>query len=129
MGFQGKGIVMDKLRRRELMEAYKQIKVYMGVYRIKNAANGKVLIGTSSNLKNRWLTLKMQLESNRHQNSGLQMDWNEYGADNFIYDVVDQKECKDGININWELEKMEKEWLEKLQPYDGKGYNRKPSGN
>ncbi|MDD2351872.1 MAG: GIY-YIG nuclease family protein, partial [Synergistaceae bacterium] len=63
---------MDKNRRRELMEAYKQMKVYMGVYQIKNNENSKVLIGTSSNLKNRWLTLRMQLEAKRHPNAGLQ---------------------------------------------------------
>ncbi|MPN18731.1 hypothetical protein SDC9_166094 [bioreactor metagenome] len=29
------------------------------------------------------------------------------------------------VNINWELENMEKEWLEKLEPHDDKGYNKK----
>ena len=117
---------MDKNRRRELMEAYKQMKVYMGVYQIKNNENSKVLIGTSSNLKNRWLTLRMQLETKRHSNAGLQKDWNYFGPGNFTYEVIEQKECKDIVNINWELENMEKAWLEKLQPYDDKGYNKKP---
>ena len=117
---------MDKNRRRELMEAYKQMKVYMGVYQIKNNENSKVLIGTSSNLKNRWLTLRMQLEAKRHPNAGLQKDWNYFGPENFTYEVIEQKECKDIVNINWELENMEKAWLEKLQPYDDKGYNKHP---
>ena len=116
---------MDKNRRRELMEAYKQMKVYMGVYQIKNNENSKVLIGTSSNLKNRWLTLRMQLEAKRHPNAGLQKDWNYFGPDNFTYEVIEQKECNEILNINRELENMEKAWLEKLQPYDDKGYNKK----
>ena len=33
---------MDKDKRKELMEAYKQIKVYMGVYQIKNNENSKI---------------------------------------------------------------------------------------
>lgn len=111
---------MDKDKRKELMEAYKQIKVYMGVYQIKNNENSKVLIGTSCNLKNRWLTLRMQLESNRHPNARLQKDWNDFGPDSFSYEVIEQKECKDMVNINWELENMEKEWLEKLEPHDDK---------
>mgnify|MGYP006342118523 CR=1 FL=1 len=114
---------MDKYKRKELMEAYKQIKIYMGVYQIKNNENSKVLIGTSCNLKNRWLTLRMQLESKRHPNARLQKDWNDFGPDSFSYEVIEEKECKDIININWELENMEKEWLEKLQPYEDKGYN------
>lgn len=97
----------------------------MGVYQIKNIANAKVLIGTSSNLKNRWLTLRMQLEANRHPNAELQKDWNKFGLENFTYDVIEQKECKDIVNINWELENMEKAWLEKLQPYEDKGYNKR----
>ena len=32
---------MDKDKRKELMEAYKQIKVYMGIYQIKNNENSK----------------------------------------------------------------------------------------
>ena len=116
---------MDKNRRRELMEAYKQMNVYMGVYQIKNNENSKVLIGTSSNLKNRWLTLRMQLEAKRHPNAGLQKDWNYFGPDNFTYEVIEQKECNEILNINRELENMEKAWLEKLQPYDDKGYNKK----
>jgi hypothetical protein len=118
-------IIMDKDKRKELMEAYKQIKVYMGVYQIKNNENSKVLIGTSCNLKNRWLTLRMQLESNRHPNARLQKDWNDFGPDSFSYEVIEQKKCKDMVNINWELENMEKEWLEKLEPHDDKGYNKK----
>lgn len=116
---------MDKSRRRELMEAYKQMKVYIGVYQIKNIVNGKVLIGTSTNLKSRWLTLRMQLEADRHPNSKLQKDWNDFGSENFVYDVIEQKEYKDIVNVNWELENMEKAWLEKLHPYDDKGYNKK----
>ena len=116
---------MDKDKRKELMEAYKQIKVYMGVYQIKNNENSKVLIGTSSNLKNRWLTLRMQLEAKRHPNARLKTDWNDFGPDSFSYEVIEQKKCKDMVNINWELENMEKEWLEKLEPHDDKGYNKK----
>jgi len=117
---------MYKNRRRELMEAYKQMNVYMGVYQIKNNENSKVLIGTSSNLKNRWLTLRMQLETKRHSNAGLQKDWNYFGPDDFSYEVVEQKECKDIVNINWELKNMEKEWFQKIEPYDEKGYNKHP---
>lgn len=119
------GTQMDKSRKKELLEAYKQIKIYMGVYQVKNCANGKVFIGTSSNLKNRWLTLCMQLKANTHPNSKMQKDWNDFGSDNFIYEVLEQKECGETKNIHWELEKMEKEWLEKLQPYDDKGYNKR----
>lgn len=115
---------MDKLRRKELLEQYKQIKTYMGVIQITNKTSGKILITTCSNLKNRWLTLKGQLDEGKYANSGLQRDWKKLGEDAFTYEVIEQKEVKEDTDTRWELRQMEKTWLEKLQPYGDKGYNK-----
>ena len=115
---------MDKQRRKELLEEYKQIKTYMGVIKIKNTVNGKIFISTCSNLKNRWLTLRGQLDMGRFANSELQKDWNELGADAFTYEVIEEKEVKEDTDKRWELKQMESKWLEKLQPYGDRGYNK-----
>ena len=60
---------MDKQRRKELREEFEQIKTYMGVYKITNTVNGKIFIGSSPNLKNRWTTIKWQLDMGMHVNS------------------------------------------------------------
>ncbi|NLL98128.1 MAG: GIY-YIG nuclease family protein [Tepidanaerobacter sp.] len=117
---------MDKKRRKELLEQYKQIKTYIGIIQIKNNVNGKIFIDTCSNLKNRWFTLKWNLDMGRHPNSKLQKDWNELGQDAFAYEVLEKKEADKVDDIRWELKKMKKKWLEKLQPYGDKGYNRPP---
>lgn len=117
---------MDKERRKELLAQYKEIKTFMGIVRITNKTNGKCYLGSCSNLKNRWLSLKDQLNTGRFVNSGLQQDWKELGEDAFVYDVVEQKEVEEDMNVKWELEAMEKEWLEKLQPFEEKGYNKRP---
>ncbi len=117
---------MDKSRRKELLAEYKNIKTYMGVFQIKNNTNNKIYIGTCPNLKNRWLTQKIQLEAGRHINAGLQKDWNQCSANAFTYEVIDQKEAGKIIDKKWELKKMEREWLEKLQPYGNNGYNKPP---
>jgi hypothetical protein len=98
----------------------------MGVYQIKNNTNGKIFVHSFANLKSKWLTIKMQLDMGRHPNSGLQKDWNEYGADSFTYEVLEEKKQEPDMDIKWELQQMEKAWLEKLQPYDDKGYNKPP---
>jgi hypothetical protein len=113
---------MDKSRRKELLEAYKQIKIYMGVYQIKNNVNSKILIGTCSNLKSCWFTIKMQLDMGKYAIAQLQNDWNELGEDVFTYEVLEEKEAD--ADVKWELKKMEKVWLEKLQPYGDRGYNK-----
>jgi hypothetical protein len=115
---------MDKNRRKELQEQYKELKTYMGIIQIKNKVNGKVFIDTSRNLKNQWLTIQWQLEAGRFANSELQKEWKEFGAEAFTYEVLEEKETQDIADIRWELKQMETQWLEKLQPYDDRGYNR-----
>lgn len=117
---------MDKQRRKELLEQFKQIKTYMGVIQIKNNANGKIYIAAFSNLKNRWFTIKGQLEMGRFANLQLQKDWKEFGPDSFTYEILEEKETDEVTDMKWELKKMEKPWLEKLQPYGDRGYNKIP---
>jgi hypothetical protein len=115
---------MDKQRRKELKEQFKQIKTYMGIYKITNTVNGKVYISTSSNLKSRWYTIREQLNVGRFLNLQLQKDWTELGENAFNYEVIEEKEVEESTDIRWELKQMEKAWLEKLQPYGDKGYNK-----
>jgi len=115
---------MDKQRRKELQEQFKQIKTYMGVIKITNTDSGKILITSSTNLKNRWLNLKAQLDMGRYANSQLQKDWDELGEEAFIYEVLEEKEADEVSDVRWTLEQMEKAWLEKLQPYGDRGYNK-----
>ncbi|MDP4092933.1 MAG: GIY-YIG nuclease family protein [Bacillota bacterium] len=117
---------MDKKNRKELLEQYKQIKTYMGVIKITNKNNGKIFIAGFPNLKNKWLTLQSQLEINRHVNSQLQKDWNEMGPEAFTYEVLEEKATDKVVDVRWEVKQLEKKWLEKLQPFGEKGYNKQP---
>jgi hypothetical protein len=117
---------MDKSRRKELIEAYKQIKTYMGVIRITNRKTGKMYIDSYPNLKNKWLTIQSQLDMGRFANAELQKDWKELGADAFDYEVLEMKETKDVTDMRWELKQMLKPWLARLQPYGDRGYNKPP---
>lgn len=119
---------MDKQRRKELMEQYKEIKIYMGVIKITNTVNDKIFITTYPNLKNRWFTLKMQLNMGRHANFKLQEDWTKLGESAFIYEILEEKEVKEDTDVKWELKQMEEAWFEKLKPYGDIGYH-KPSLN
>lgn len=117
---------MDKKNRKELLEEFKQIKIYMGVTQIKNKTNGKIYIHSYPNLKNKWLTLQGQLNMGMHMNSQLQKDWSELGPGAFTYEVLEEKDTGDVSDVRWELKQMEKLWLEKLQPYGERGYNKPP---
>lgn len=117
---------MDMNKRRELLEEYKQIKTYMGVAQIKNKINGKIYIDSYPNLKNKWFTLQMQLDQGRFANPQLQKEWREFGEDAFTYEVLEQKDIDKVTDIRWEQKQLLKSWLQKLQPYGDKGYNRPP---
>lgn len=119
---------MDKSRKKELQEQFKEIKTYIGIIQIKNKTNGKVFVASYPNLKNKWSTLQGQLAMGMFANLELQRDWREHGPDAFEYEVLEQKEY-DPVKIadrKWELKMMMKPWLEKLQPYGENGYNRPP---
>ncbi|MEK8132040.1 GIY-YIG nuclease family protein [Paenibacillus filicis] len=115
---------MDKNKRKELLEEYKEIKTYMGVAQIKNNVNGKIYVDSYPNLKNKWLTLQMQLDQGRFANAELQKEWKEFGADKFTYEVLEQKEADKVTDMRWERKKILKPWLDKLQPFGDRGYNK-----
>lgn len=115
---------MDKQRKKELVEQYNQIKIYMGVIQIKNKTNGRIYITSSPNLKNQWMRLKGHFESNMFENSQMQKDWNELGEDSFEFEILEQKDTQDIADKRWELKQMEKKWIEELQPFGDKGYNK-----
>ena len=81
---------MDKQRRKELVEEYRNIKTLMGVIKITNAANGKIFIAGFPNLKNKWFTIGFQLDAGRHPNSGLQSDWKTFSREAFHYEVLEE---------------------------------------
>ncbi len=68
----------------------------------------------------------MQLDTGSHANSELQADWKSCGEEAFVYKVVEEKEHSPQMDLKWETKVLEKKWLDLLQPYGDKGYNKPP---
>lgn len=115
---------MDKQRRKELLEEYKQIKIFMGVIQITNKINGKIYVDSYPNLQNKWGAIQTQLNMGMFVNAQLQQDWREYGPEAFTFEVLEKKEAGDVIDMRWELKQLKKQWLEKMQPFGDRGYNK-----
>lgn len=115
---------MDKA---EIKKNYKISLTPMGVYQIKNLVTGKIFIGGSKNLQARINRHKFELKFGSEAIKELQEDYNKYGEENFTFEIIDELKPKDepGINYKEDIEVLEQLWLEKLQPFDGKGYNLK----
>jgi len=110
--------------RKELNREYVERVKPAGIYQVKNTANGKMLLGSSLNLEGPLNRHKFMLKIGSHTNKTLQNDWNELGADAFVFEILEEVQMKDDPNFNLqdELTLLEMIWLEKLQPVES-GYN------
>ncbi|WP_017753994.1 GIY-YIG nuclease family protein [Calidifontibacillus oryziterrae] len=113
-------------RKKELKALYKEIPVEAGIFQIKNNENGKIFIGSTRNFKT-LNGLQFSLEAGTHTNKGLQEEWNQYGKDAFSIDVLETLKKKDDPYFTEKeaLLELENKWLDQLQPYGEKGYNKK----
>ena len=113
--------------KKEIKRKYKETVQPMGIYQIRNLINGKVFISSSKNLTGKLNSFNFfKLSSASHLNSELGNDCEKYGEDNFVFEVLDRLEPKEDLAYDYsdDLKTLEELWLEKLQPYGEKGYNK-----
>ena len=99
---------------------YKERAKPAGVFQVKNTVNGKVLLGSSLNLEGPLNSQKFMLTIGSHRNKVLQQEWNEYGSDKFVFEILETVKVEDDPNFNLsdELVLLEQIWLEELQPFE-----------
>jgi hypothetical protein len=118
------------MRRAELKQAYKEKPPPMGVFVVRNRANGKVLVGSGLNLQGMLNRIRFELSTGIHRTyPALQEDWNRHGADSFSFEVLDVLPPTEEPRSDpkEELRVLESLWLERLRPYGEAGYNAPPS--
>lgn len=111
--------------KKELKQEYSQKQFRIGVFQIRNTVNGKIFVGSSVNLDAIWNRHRSELKLGGHRNEQLQKEWKEFGEDNFKYEILSEIDEKPGENIDYAKEamKLEKMFIEELQPFGGSGYN------
>ena len=118
--------------RTELKRRYKEAGTPMGVFAVRNTANGKVMVGSAKNLPGALNGARFQLRLGGHRNRDLQRDWHEHGEAAFAFEVLDELERTHPDphhDYGDDLAALEALWLEKLRPYGDAGYHRaKPGG-
>lgn len=112
--------------KKELKEEYSQKQFRMGVFQVRNMVNGKIFVGSSVNLEAIWNRHKSELKLNGHRNEKLQKEWNEFGEQNFVYEIISEIVPKEGerTDYNREVKKLEEMFIEELLPFGEKGYNK-----
>ncbi|MEO1185510.1 MAG: GIY-YIG nuclease family protein [Cyanobacteria bacterium J06636_27] len=82
-----------------------------GIYQIKCNVNNRQYIGLAKDIEKRWKQHEKALNSQTHENSKLQADWNHFGADKFEFSIIQR--WKRGQK----LEDLEDIWISQLEPY------------
>lgn len=113
------------MNKKDLKREYKQNLRPMGVFQIRNTVNEKVFIGSTLNLPGIFNRHEFQLKMGGHPNKILQADWNEFGAENFEFEILEEVFPRENPDYDYaaDLEVLEDLWLEKLEPYGERGYN------
>lgn len=110
--------------KKELKKMYKEMRTTAGIFQIKNIKNQKIFVKSSMNLK----TIngeQFQLEHNIHTNKILQQDWNKFGKDSFVFEILEVLEQKEEIlDVKYALKKLEEKWIDQLQPFGEQGYHK-----
>jgi hypothetical protein len=114
--------------RKALIREYKESRRPMGVFQVRNTANGKVLIGASVNLPAILNRQRAQLRMGVHQSRELQKDWAEFGPDAFAFEVLDTLTPPErpDYDPSDDLRALEELWLDRLSPFGERGYNARP---
>lgn len=78
-----------------------------GVYKITNNITGDFYVGSSHDIKQRWISHKCPSTHKRQPNSKLYKDMAEFGLDNFKFEVLEETA---------DLREREQYWISQLHP-------------
>ena len=95
----------------------------IGIYKIINKINGKIYVGQSIDIEERWKQHEYKafnINSNAY-NSAIHQAFRKYGVENFEYQVIELCSIE-------ELDTKEIYWIEKLNTLAPSGYNILPGG-
>ncbi len=81
-----------------------------GIYIITCLPTGKIYVGSSINIRERWRGHKKELRSGKHKNRYLQNAWNKYGEQAFVFEVLE-------VCSRNSLLEREQYWLDTRQSY------------
>lgn len=95
----------------------------IGIYKIINKINGKIYIGQSIDIEERWKQHKYKTfnANGNAYNSAIHQAFRKYGVENFEYQVIELCSVE-------ELDTKEIYWIEKLNTLAPNGYKILPGG-
>jgi hypothetical protein len=108
---------MDRQNKKELLTSYKERKIIGGVCAIKNTINGKMLVSAVVNLEGYKNRYEFSKSVGGCIHPKLKNDWEEYGADAFNFEVLEElekSETQTEKEFGEDLKVLEEHFLEKV---------------
>lgn len=81
-----------------------------GAYKIVNSVNQRVYVGSTVDLSKRRWKHESELKLNRHYSKELQTDYNTYGEETFVFEVLEF--CQEA-----DLVQTEQRYIDEIKPY------------
>ena len=81
----------------------------IGIYKITNTITGDFYIGSSKDVKRRWVEHKCHSRWKQYPNNPMYQDMKRYGTDSFVFEILEVVEAD-------KLKKKEQEFIETLKP-------------
>lgn len=66
-----------------------KVPIIAGIYKITNLTNDKIYIGSSLDVRSRWIGHARHLRNKKHTNKYLQRAWDKDGANNFRFELLE----------------------------------------
>ena len=116
---------MDKQTRKELKQAYKLTEPEAGVYCVRNRSTGRILVGSTVNLRGALNRQRFILETECHPCRTLQEDWGRLGPEQFDFEVLGmvKPSSEPGFDSEAALVELEQAWIERIEPTSELCYN------
>jgi hypothetical protein len=108
---------LTQIDRKARIRQYKETLPPAGLFRVRNTATGKSLVGSSANLPGTLNRHRFQLECGSHPSKDLQADWKALGSDAFQFEVLDQLKPSDKPDYDpaEDLKVLKELWVEKVK--------------
>jgi len=108
---------VTQIDRKARIREYKETPWPAGMFRVRNTATGKSLVGSTPNLPGMLNRQRFQLENGSYPSGELQADWNALGPDAFEFEVLDRLKPSDepDYNATEDLRVLKEMWIEKLK--------------
>jgi hypothetical protein len=108
---------IDKDRKREIVNEYKQRKTKGGVYKVTNTANGRYMLKAEVDLQSFQNRFDFAQRMKGCLHPKMQKDHKEYGSEVFeleFLEEVEKKEDESDMGFRDRLKRMEEAWAEKF---------------